>query len=354
HNPDNTYEKAETWDEYASYRDKNIKRSPGRGLPDEKIRANVTNKYNLRKIFYVNPGTNEFDDFMDYQTATHAVGFLEEPHQKPFFLAVGFIRPHIEFTTPESYYDKFSDPIESPAVKDDDLNDVPPVGKSMVRKVAADIEKLDSWEELRRGYLACIAFTDYNVGRVLEALENSPYADNTVVILWSDHGFHLGEKQSYTKFSLWEESTRVPFIIYDPRGRDGNGKATDEPVGLINVYRTVCELVGLEPPEYVDGFSLVPWLDDPALPVDRPAMTTWGRGNYTLRSKDWRYTRYYDGTEELYDHRNDPNEWNNLADDRAYADVKREMEVWLPKEEAPQVASGRKLYNVSDADKPLN
>ena len=114
-----------------------------------------------------------------------------------------------------------------------------------------------------------------------------------------EDGFHLGEEWPHTKFSLWEKSTRVPFIIWDPRGQNGNRKTCAEPVGLINVYRTLCDLTGLGPPEYVDGMSLVPWLENPAKPKEKPAMTTWGRGNYTLPTKNWRYTRYFDGSEEL-------------------------------------------------------
>ncbi len=102
------------------------------------------------------------------------------------------------------------------------------------------MRKDDAWEEVRRGYLACINFTDDNVGRVLAALEQSRFANNTIVVLWSDHGFHLGEKRTFSKFSLWEEGTRTPFIIWDPR-RKGNGKACEAPVGLINVYQTLCD-----------------------------------------------------------------------------------------------------------------
>lgn len=348
HNPDNRYEEKLTWNEYASYGDVNIKGAKGKGhMPD------ATSKKD--KMVRVSAGLNPLEDFVDYRTASHAVGFLEQQHDNPFFLAVGFIRPHVAFVTPERNYDRIAGPIQSPAIQKGDLDDVPPVGQAMSRQPLVDrFEKLDCWDEVRRGYLACISFTDDNVGRVMTALEESPYAKNTIVVLWSDHGFHLGEKRSHTKFSLWEESTRVPFIIWDPRGQNGNGKACAEPVGLIDVYRTLCDLTGLKAPNYVDGMSLVPWLKQPSKPKGNPAMTTWGRGNYTLRTRNWRYTRYYDGTEELYDETNDPNEWTNLAGNSDYAEMKRELaKKWLPKTEAPQVKSGRELYNVWDADKPL-
>ncbi|EMI41327.1 sulfatase [Rhodopirellula sp. SWK7] len=348
HNPDNTYQENETWDDYASYGDVKIKGAMGKGfMADEEDRK--------KRYLRVCPGVNPPNDFVDYRTASHAVRFLEKSHGQPFFLAVGFIRPHIEFITPEANYDRFPASISSPPILENDLDDVPPVGQSMARQsVVESFEEHECWDEIRRGYLSCISFTDDNVGRVMDALEKSPYLKNTIVVLWSDHGFHLGEKRSYTKFSLWEESTRVPFIIWDPRGQSGNGSACSEPVGLINVYRTLCELTGLEPPEYVDGMSLVPWLEDPTKPMEKPAMTTWGRGNYTLRTKNWRYTRYFDGTEELYDHRKDPQEWTNLASNPEYAEMKRDLaRKWLPKTEAPRVLSGKELDNVWDADKPL-
>ncbi|MDF7824537.1 sulfatase [Pontiellaceae bacterium B12227] len=349
HNPDNTYEEKESWDEYAMYGDLNIKGAPGKGHMAD---AREKKDHHLR----VCPGVNPLTDFMDYRTASHAIGFLEKEHEKPFFLGVGFIRPHVPFVMPEENYDRFPAMIPPPPIKENDIEDVPPVGQSMATPRNPDrFDQHDCWNEVRRGYLASISFVDDNVGRVLNALETSPYAENTVVMLWSDHGFHLGEKRAYTKFTLWEESTRVPFIIWDPRGQKGLGRSCAEPVGLINVYKTVCDFAGLAAPDYVDGMSLVPWLNDPSKPMEQPAMTTWGRGNYTLRTKNWRYTRYFDGTEELYDHRNDPQEWTNLANNPEYESMKQKLaDEWLPKKEAPKVLSGKKLDKAWDADRPAN
>src|SRR5690606_32563498 len=133
-----------------------------------------------------------------------------------------------------------------------------------------------------------------------------------IVVLWSDHGYHLGEKQSFRKFSLWEEATRSPLIIYDPRKKSGQNRVCKEAVSLTDLYRTVAGLTATPVPEYADGTSLVPWLDDPLRKREQPAIITWGRGNYAVRTKNWRYIRYFDHSEELYDHRSDPNEWNNL------------------------------------------
>jgi arylsulfatase A-like enzyme len=344
HNPDNTWRQDEQWDEYHYYGNGKLEVIPGKGYHPE--------PYNKRTVSC--PASNPLKDFQDYQSAMHAVRFLEKEHDKPFFLAVGIILPHTSFIMPEENWDRFSDSIEPPPFKADDLTDIPLAGQANAQiYVEIPVRRDNAWEDIRRGYLACINFTDDNVGRVLDALEKSPYADNTIIVLWSDHGFHLGEKRSFSKFSLWNEATRTPFIIVDPRGRDGNGKRCGEPVGLINVYKTLADLTGLQVPDYVDGQSLVPWLDNPALEKETPAMTTWGRGNYTLRTKEWRYTRYFDGNEELYNESDDPNEWTNLAGNPEYDSLKKKFAAQLPEEEVPQVTSGRELYNVADADKPM-
>ena len=344
HNPDNTYRQDETWDEYRMYA----------GVNNEtliKEKGHHPDPHNKRILAC--PASNPLKDFGDYKTAEHAVRFLEKEHDKPFFLAVGFIKPHSPFIMPEENWDRFKNPIEPPAIKADDLTDIPIVGQSNTQiRIEISLAQDDAWEQVRHGYLAAISFTDDNVGRVLEALKKSPDADNTIVVLWSDHGYHLGEKRTFSKFTLWEEATRSPFIIWDPRSK-GNGKACEEPVGLINVYKTVCDLAGIDPPEYVDGESLRPWLDDPARPMEKPAMTTWGRGNYSLRTKQWRYTRYFDGSEELYDESKDPNEWTNLASNPEYAPLMKKLaNQWLPKHEAPQVQSGIRLNKAADADSP--
>ena len=347
HNPDNKYLQDEQWDEYRMY---------GTGKKDKSLikeKGYHPEPFNKRTIAC--PASNPLTDFGDYNAAVHAVRFLGREQQKPFFLAVGFILPHTSFIMPEANWDLFLDPISEPPIKANDLADIPQVGQSNAQiYVEMPVRRDKAWEEIRRGYLAAVNFTDDNVGRVLDALEKSPYASNTIIILWSDHGFHLGEKRSFSKFSLWEEATRTPFIIFDPRNDLGNGKACSEPIGLINVYRTLCELTGISAPDYVDGMSITPWLKNPELPKEQPALITWGRGNYSLRLKDWRYNRYFDGSEELYYHRKDPYEWTNLANDPDYAPMMQNLaQKWLPKQEAPQVTSGRELYNVADADQPI-
>jgi arylsulfatase A-like enzyme len=188
-----------------------------------------------------------------------------------------------------------------------------------------------------RGYLACISFMDDCLGRVLGALERSRYSDNTIVVLWSDHGWHLGEKLHWRKFTLWEEATRNVLTIRVP-GMSCNGSRHSSPVSLLDIYPTLVELCGLEKIDAHEGTSLVPALENSGLVSERPVLTTFGRGNHSLRSGRWRYTRYHDGGEELYDHGSDAREWNNLAGDSRYESVKRNLAGWLPQADAVSVS----------------
>jgi arylsulfatase A-like enzyme len=299
------------------------------------------------------PTINELEDHRDYQVASYGIDVLSKKHDKPFFLAVGIVKPHLPFVCPKKFFDRYPEKIRQPLIRQRDLQDVPWVGRSMA-KLGDDyrFRSDDAWELVHRSYLACISWADYNVGRVLDALAKSPYADNTIVVLWSDHGYHQGEKRSFRKFTLWEESTRVPFIILDPRPDRMSTGECKEAISLIHIYRTLTDLAGIDAPDYVDGVSLAAQLKDPGKKLNRPAITTWGRGNYTVRDDDWRYTRYFDGGEELYDHVSDPQEWNNLAEDARYTDRKQELATYLPKNEAPLVKTGVALWNVTDADRP--
>jgi arylsulfatase A-like enzyme len=190
-----------------------------------------------------------------------------------------------------------------------------------------------------RAYLAAISFTDSQVGRVLDELEEESLDEDTIVVLWSDHGYHLGEKGITGKNSLWEQSTRVPLIFAGP-GISSDAR-TAEPVELLDIYPTLGELAGLPEKEGLEGISLVPQLQNPNTPRERPAVTTHNPNNHAVRSKRWRYIRYADGSEELYDHFRDPDEWNNLADDLKYSDVIKEHARWLPTDDAPHAEGSR-------------
>jgi arylsulfatase A-like enzyme len=300
------------------------------------------------------PSLSPLSDHIDYNISLFGVDVLEREHDRPFFLALGFIKPHLPFVAPKRYFDLFPiEQIKKPPIRDDDLADIPWAGRSNA-KLNDDYRyrSRNEWEWWIRAYLACNAYTDDNVGRVIRALDDSPYERNTVIVLWSDHGYHFGEKRSHRKFSLWEEATRVPFIIVDPRYKRSAGEECAAPVSLIDIYPTLLNRAGIAIPEYSDGQDLGAFLKKPGAEREVPALTTWGRGNYSLRSSSWRYTVYFDGSEELYDHEQDPNEWENLAEDPAYREIKEMMRQYLPDSEAPLVLQGKALHNVVDADQP--
>ena len=254
-----------------------------------------------------------------------------------FFLAVGIVKPHLPFDAPKRFFDALPEHVLAPEILVSDLDDIPAEPNSF-RKVGDDkrFKKDKAWEDVRRSYLACVSWADYNVGRLLDALEKSDYADNTIVVLWSDHGYHLGEKMTFRKFTLWEEATRVSFIIYDTRAKEKSKNVTTS-VSLINIYKTLAEMANIKAPDYVDGESLVPLLNNPKATFEYPTLTSWGEGNYSVRTEEFRYSRYFDGTEELYNHKLDPNEWENLASQSKFDIKKIALAKYLPKEEVPMV-----------------
>jgi arylsulfatase A-like enzyme len=201
------------------------------------------------------------------------------------------------------------------------------------------------YREMLQAYMANISFADALIGQLLDALDASPAAKNTIIVLWSDHGWHLGEKQHLHKFTLWERSTRVPFIIAAPNVTQTNTQ-TARPVGLIDLFPTLNELCELPTVDGLEGRSLVPLLREPNINWDRPALTTHGRGNHSLRTERWRYIRYADGGEEFYDHSTDPNEWHNLADNPELAAVKAELARSLPRTDAPTLRSKKKSKEI--------
>ena len=257
----------------------------------------------------------------DYRSADWAIVELGKERSEPFFLAVGFHRPHVPFYVPKKWFDLHPlDQVVVPEILDNDLRDIPETG--------LQIHELPRYPKLRwlrandnaqlrkctQAYLACTSFVDAQVGRVIKALNEGPHANDTIIILFSDHGYHLGEKNRVSKHSLWEESTHVPLVIVEPGKR--NPQVCNRPVGLVDLYPTLIELCGLPPRGANSGKSLVPLLkapNNPEVAWRHSILTTYGRGNHSLRSERFRYIRYSDGSEELYDHSDDPNEWTNLA-----------------------------------------
>lgn len=275
------------------------------------------------------------EELADTIRANYAVSKLQENHDDPFFLAVGFYAPHFPNYCPQKYFDLY-DPenIELPPYKEGDLDDLPPaIRKKKINRTKAHHTKLvalDAVEDAIHGYLACMSYADALVGRVLDALEASPYADNTIVVLWSDHGYHHGEKGDWGKHTLWERTSNVPFIWSGPG--IAKGKNTDVTVSLIDMYPTFVEMCDLpQPPQKLEGESLAATLADPDSAKDRTVYLPYMEpGEYALINRDWRYIHYADG-DELYDVQSDPNEWDNLAKQSKHQDVIERMKKPAPK-----------------------
>ena len=283
------------------------------------------------------PGTGHFDwaglDAMPAETedtrlAAWAERFLSRERTRPFFLAVGFYRPHLPWYAPLEHFERFPpEQTELPPTLAGDSDDVPASALRSFR----DHERVTAhgeWRKAVAGYLACINYADANVGRVLRALDNGPNADNTIIVLWSDHGWQLGEKKQWRKFTLWERSARVPMIIAGPGVTAGNRKS-GRTVELLDIYPTLVDLCGLPRRHEIEGRSLRPLLVNPDAAWNKPAITSLSPDRVSVRTERWRYTRYADG-EELYDHDADPMEWHNLANRPELAETKRALAELLP------------------------
>jgi arylsulfatase A-like enzyme len=281
------------------------------------------------------------EEMPDYKATQWAVDYLRRKHDQPFFLGCGINLPHLPWFAPKKYFDLYPlDQIVLPLVNENDLDDVPPIAWGWAhlrgRNDHKAITSTGNWKKAVQAYLACISFVDTLVGRLLDALDESPYADNTVIVLWGDHGWSLGEKLTWRKVNLWEEANRTPLMMVVP-GVTQAGSRCPRPVSLIDLFPTLVEVCGLTPPRgQQEGVSLMPLLKDAQARWDRPALMTWRRGNHSVRSERWRYTRYADGGEELYDHEFDPFEWKNLAQNPQFEHIKKKLAKWLPTHDAPE------------------
>jgi len=312
---------------------------PGKGTPKRHPDAKDDGVGGIQ--FYPVAETDE--EMPDYGVVSYGIEKLQEKSDKPFFLAVGLVKPHMPFSVPKKWYDQFPlESIELPPHRADDLADVPPAGVKMAGPQGdhAKIVASGRWKEAVQAYLATIAFCDSQVGRLLDGLEKSPHRDNTIVCLWSDHGWSLGEKSHWRKFALWEEPTRTVFVWKVP-GVTAPGGVCGRTVDYSNIYPTVCELTGLPRPDHLDGASFASLLKDPQGAWDHPAVTTHGFKNHTVRSEGWRYIRYANGDEELYDESADPLEYRNLAGLSEFAAQKAAMAKSLPKTDAADLPATR-------------
>ena len=332
-----------SWNEYWPSQTKN---RPGDPMPPKRPLNGIPNTAH----FDWGPIDVQDEGMADWQVADWTRKQLAAKPAQPMFLACGIFRPHLPWYVPQKYFDLFPpEKVTLPKVKKDNLDDVPEIARKIARPGGdhAKVIKTDNWRKAVSGYLASMTFADACIGRVLDALDGGPWPEDTIVVLWGDHGWHLGEKLHWRKFTLCEEATRCPLMIVAP-GIAKPGSVCSRPVNLLDIYPTLVELCGLTPNEKLEGRSLVPLLKDPAAKWEAPSLCTYNRGNHSLRGDRWRYTRYHDGSEELYDHGRDEMEWTNLAGESQYDDVKKRMAKWLPKTDAPDVPGrkgGRKARN---------
>ncbi|MCP4172309.1 MAG: sulfatase [Fuerstiella sp.] len=286
------------------------------------------------------------EDKGDWKVASWAVDQLGMQHDKPFFLSVGFFLPHVPCYATQKWFDLYpEDTLQLPPFQANDRDDTPRFSWYMHWKLPEPRHRFliaaNQWKNIVRSYLACTSFVDSQVGRVLQALEKSGKADNTIVVLWSDHGWHLGEKLITGKNTLWDRSTRVPLIFAGPGVATGG--RCEQPAELLDMYPTLSELCGLTAPRGMEGHSLVPQLNDATAEREWPAITTHNHDNHGIRTKDWRYIRYADGSEELYDMKNDPNEWKNLSNVARYQTVIDQHRKWIPQSRQPAPGSRSRI-----------
>ena len=308
--------------------------------PDAPMPAAKLNGLN----WYGSPNTDwgpwpaEEADAVDVRTVNYGIRALTQERAVPLFLAVGIFRPHMPFFAPQRYFDTYAGDVTMPAIKEGDLDDLPSGAMALLKPkrwffegmMKAEAKEPGTWAEAVRAYQASATFADAQVGRLLDGLDKSPRGKDTIVVLWSDHGYHLGEKRHWEKFALWEQTNRIPFIIVAP-GVTTPGSRCDRAVSLIDLYPTLNELCGLAEKPELDGQSLVPLLKDPTREWEQPALMTYGRNNHAVSDGRYRYIRYADGTEEFYDHASDPHEWENGAGEPENAAIMERLAQWLPK-----------------------
>lgn len=293
------------------------------------------------RFFSVKAWEDADEDFPDVKNANAAIAFLQQQHEKPFFLYYGLWRPHSPYTAPKRFFDMYQEEETQipPGYRNDDLKDVPFQGRQLVDSLKRYYKKGKKsetlWKKFLWAYKANTTFADWNYGRVIEALDNSRYADNTIVILFSDNGFNCGEKERWGKGTLWEQSDYVPLLIRTPSKQQATCQRT---VSLLDIYPTLIEYCQLEKPrQKLDGQSLVPLLKDPDAPWDRPAFTSYGIAYASVRDERYRYIRYPDGSEELYDHKSDPYELNNIAANNSLKGIKEKLRAHIPQTWTPNV-----------------
>ena len=270
----------------------------------------------------------------DHQSVNWVVERLNRNYEKPFFMGLGFLRVHVPLYVPQKWFDLHPlESIETPPYKSHDLNDIPDVGLQIndlpMMPSTEWAKESGEWKKIVQAYLACMSYVDYELGRVLDALEESEYAENTIIVLWSDHGYRLGEKGTFAKHALWETATKAPLLFAGPNLP--KGKKINAPVEMLSIYPTLLELSGLQTYDRNEGKSLVAMMQNDEGINEAKAITTFGMNNHAIKVDGYRYIRYEDGKEEFYDHRLDPNEWHNEAENPKYKNQIEKMKTLLPK-----------------------
>ncbi len=274
----------------------------------------------------------------DYSSVNWVSDQLKREHDAPFFLAAGLYRPHLPWYVPQKYYDRFPlDEIELPALIKDDPSDLPKRGQQIASsRYHKQVTESGLWKNAVQGYLASINYADDLVGKLLADLDASAYADNTIVVIFSDHGWQLGEKNHWRKFALWQNVLNTVLMVRVPEGIAGlpggnyvNG-VSDRNVSLVDIFPTLTELAGLSPKEGISGRSLVPLLEKPTADWDYPVVSVLGDSDYSVVHGDWHYIQYGDGGEELYDWVKDPEEWTNLAEVEDQFERKVFLSAFIP------------------------
>jgi choline-sulfatase len=293
------------------------------------------------------------EDKGDYQVASWAIDQIKSaPKDQPFFLAAGFFLPHVPCYVTQPWYDQFPDDDSVlPKILRDDRHDTPRFSWYLHWNLPEPrlkwVEENHQWRNLARSYLASTSFVDAQIGRMLHALKDAGLDDNTIVVVWGDHGWHLGEKGITGKNTLWDDGTRVPLIFAGPGVHAG--QLCSQPAELLDIYPTLVDLCELSPRDDLEGVSLRPQLADASTPRERPAITSHNQGNHGIRSENWRYIRYADGTEELYDMKSDPDEWTNVADRPEHLEVIESHRKWLPKIDKPPAPNSAQRVLTYDA-----
>lgn len=308
---------------------------PRNGMPADRYWQN-------KHSFDWGPVDRPDEEFRDARNTRWSIEQLGVDHGAPLFLGMGFHLPHQPLFAPKRFHDRYPPgEVQLPPVIDDDLDDLSRSGRDYAlipttSGTHASVVKHGQWEEAVSSYLATVSFVDELIGKLIDALDRGPHARNTWIVLWSDHGWHLGEKRHWGKATGWYRATRVPLLIVPPIDSPPAGfqpgRRCDHPVNLLDLFPTITELAGLPGKKGVEGRSLIPLVSDPGADWGDYTVTTFGRGNHAVTTKRWRYIRYFDAAEELYDRKEDPNEWHNLAGDPEQAGLLTDFRKKLPAE----------------------